>query len=800
MKVPLSWLKEYVEFDASPEELAQKLTFSGSEVTGIEVVGSDYAGIVVGKVLEVNVHPGADRLRVCRVSDGARTINVVCGAENFEPGDKVPLALPGARLPNGMEITTCEIRGETSEGMLCAEDELGISEDHSGLLLLPKASAAGTPLSEILGPPETVLHLEITWNRGDCLSIIGMAREVAALCGGEFKVPPVDIEETGDPVEQWTQVTIEDPESCPRYTARVLSAVKLGPSPRWMQRRLSLCGVRPINNVVDITNYVMLECGQPLHAFDYELLSDHRIVVRPARAGECMATLDDVERTLRPDMLMIADAERPVAVAGIMGGAGSEIRDVTRTVLLESACFAPASIRKTSSVLGLTTESSHRFERGVDVEGVDWASRRAARLMVEHAGAVAGRGVVDVYPTPHSPTRVTCRLSRARSLLGMNIPDDEIIGLLESLQLPVVERADGICVVEAPPFRPDLCVEADLIEEVARLYGLERVPETIPKSRISPEADDTRTRAISACRATLVGLGLTETMNYSFTAPALLDRFGGPSDQRLVLPNPVSAEHSVMRDSLAPQMAETLARNLARQVTSAAFFELGKAFRVVEQKRRGEQDMLCVGLMGSAGRAGEIGRKAPDEEDVFLWLKGIVEQFLSSQHFRMVEFAPMTAPWMAPGWGISVSVGDTVIGSLGLLKQGIRQEWRMDEPVGIAELALEPVLAGVFALPDLQPVPAYPGIIRDIALIVNESVRHADIFETIQKVGPTELTRIELFDIFRSDGVGEGRKSMAYSLTYRSLDRTMTDEEANACHAVISDALKSELNAEIRES
>ena len=798
MKIPLSWLKEYVDFNLSPGELAEKLTFSGSEVTAVEVVGSDCTGLVAGEILDIRPHSEAERLRVCRVSDGRDDRSVVCGADNFGVGDKAAFAPPGTTLPGGLVIETYDIKGEKSEGMLCAEDEIGLSDDHSGIMLLPSDTAPGTPLADVLGPPETVLHLDITWNRGDCLSIVGIAREVAALCGGRLKPPPVDYVESGEPIEHLTQVAIDDPAGCPRYTARVLSEVKIGPSPLWMRRRLSLCGVRPINNIVDITNYVMLELGQPLHAFDYELLEERRIVVRRARPGESMATLDEIEREISPDMLMIADGKRPVAVAGVMGGAGSEIRDVTRTVLLESAYFDPASIRRTSSALGLATESSHRFERGIDIEGVDTASRRAARLMVELAGAAAARGAVDVYPRPRVQHRIVCRMARVRSLLGMEIPDGEIVRLLESLELPVVERGGETCAVEPPGFRPDLCIEADLIEEVARLHGLDRVPQAIPAARINPEADDTGTRAVSACRAALAGLGLTEIVNYSFVSSELLDRFGcDPAEERIVLPNPVSAEHAVMRDSLAPQMVETLARNLARQVDSAAFFELGRVFRS-DAKEEGhvEKEMLCIGMMGGIGN---IGRRSPDEEEMFLWIKGAVEQFLRAEHAADTRFAPRDVPCLEPERGLSVSIGGRCIGWLGLLKREIGREWRMEDPVGLCELEIEPVLDTVFAAPELRPLAAYPGVRRDVALIADKHVRHEDVIATMRKVAPPELTSIELFDIFEGKGVGEGRKSMAYSLLYRSLDRTMTDEEVNIHHSVISDALKSELNAEIRE-
>ena len=395
-------------------------------------------------------HPNADKLTLCRVNTGSGEMTVVCGAPNARPGIKVPFARVGLTLPNGMKLKSAKIRGVASEGMLCAEDELNISQDHSGLMILDGKWAPGTPLSEILGPPETVFDIEVTPNRPDCLSVLGIAREVAALYGARVQWPDVQTPESDTPVEKMTRVDVADEEGCPRYTARILSGVKIGPSPAWMKRRLELSGIRAINNVVDITNYVMLECGQPLHAFDQSLLEEGVIIVRRARDGEKMATLDGIDRPLTPNMLVIADARRPVAVAGVMGGAGSEIRDNTRTVLLESAFFKPQDIRATAKKLGMMTESSYRFERGVDIERVEWASRRAAALMMEFAGGTLARGVIDVYPRPRRERKVVCRFDRVRSLLGVDAPNDQIQKVFQSLHLPVAESNETCCTVRYP--------------------------------------------------------------------------------------------------------------------------------------------------------------------------------------------------------------------------------------------------------------------------------------------------------------------------------------------------------------
>ena len=807
MKVPISWLREYVEFDAGPEELADRLTFSGTETESIDTVGAGLEGVVVGEVLDVERHADADGLGVCTVDDGKGRHTVVCGAENFRAGDKAAFAPVGATLPDGTRIERTEIRGVVSDGMLCAEDELGLSEDHSGIMLLPADAENGTPLPEVIGPPETVLTLEVTWNRGDCLSIMGIAREVAALFGAKLIKPSVDYDEAGGVVEDEVKVTVDDETGCPRYTARALSDVKIGPSPMWMRRRLSLCGVRPINNVVDITNYVLLETGHPLHAFDYTLLTDGQIIVRRAEPGEKMVTLDDVERVLGPDRLVIADTKRAVALAGVMGGAGSEIREDTGKVLLEAASFDPACIRKTVSDTGLMTESSHRFERGVDTCAVDWAGRRAAALMVEHAGAVASKGVVDVFPGKPAEQQVRCRYQYARDLLGTDVTDDEIAAILESLEIPVIDRDAEGCTVRVPSFRRDIEIEADLVEEVARIHGLDRVPPAIPFAGVVPDADDSETRAVIMCRRNLVGLGLNEIANYSFLSAELLDMFcDSDGDSRVVLPNPVSADYAVMRNSLVPQMVVTLGHNAARQVAAAAFFEIGDVFLKNNDGSVREEGRLCIGLMGDVGGGAGTAGGTVSAEALFLRAKGVVEAVFRAQHVvegegRLssgVRTEALDHAYFEPGRGVTIAAGSSPCGILGLVRESVCSEWRLG-PIAVAEMPLEPLIAGAFRLPALREIPAYPSVARDMALIVDESVSHENIVAIVEKIAPEELTSMDLFDIFRGGGIARGRKSLAYSLVYRSLTRTLTDEDANGYHETVKNALKDKLDVEIRE-
>jgi phenylalanyl-tRNA synthetase beta chain len=688
MRVPIEWLKEYVEFSAAPEELADKLTFSGLEVEGIETVES-----------------------------------------------------------------------------------------------------------------EPVLDVEVTPNRPDCMSIIGVAREVAALFGSKLTLPSVKFSTNKTSVSDLTSVEIQDTGGCPRYTARVLQDVCIGQSPDWMRKRLVQCGVNPINNVVDITNYVLMECGHPLHAFDKLLLNEERIIVRKARNGEKVVTLDGTEHKLADEMLVIADAAAPVAVAGVMGGASSEIRESTGTVLLESAYFHPVGIRRTSKQLGLATESSVRFERGADVGVVDWASKRAAGLMVELADAKVCDGVIDVFPEPPSKREIKLRFARACDLIGVDIKDNEISSILESLGLTVSTPEKGSCVVAVPTFRVDLEEEADLVEEVARIHGLDKIPDDEPSSGIVREADDAELRAVSVCRSNLVGLGLCEILNYSFTSDALLDLFDAKDrDARISLLNPASASHAVLRTSLLPQMVESLGRNLAHQVEDVSFFEPGRVFFKDANGAYREEDRLSIGLMGWVG-GNRLERKGPvTGESIFLWLKGIIEALCLAQHLDNLQFKDCEHPCLEDGTAVSVMIDGGSCGVAGLVKGRIRKEWRMTEPVAVAEMALVPVLRRVFDVHCMDAIPAYPSIARDIAMVVDENVTHEQIMRAVLEEAPVELTKVELFDIFRKGSLGAGKKSLAYSIVYRSSERTLTDEEANMYHENIKKVIRKELNAEIRES
>jgi len=804
MKVPVSWLNEYVDVsDLSVQELSDKLTFSGIEVEGIEEVGANLDdNFVVGEVRTCTPHENSDHLSVCSVSDGTEEYQVVCGASNCRAGIKVPFAKVGALIPNGgFQIKKAKLRGVPSFGMLCSASELKLAEESEGIMILDSDTATGTPMRELLPPPETVLDLEVTWNRPDCLSIIGVAREFAALLKRPLKMPSLDFTESDEPVESYVKVSIEAPEMCSRYTARILTGVKDGASPLWMQRRLELCGIRAISLTVDVTNYVMLEMGQPLHAFDYRKLAGGSVVVRCAKDGEVIKTLDGVARKLDSSMLVIADTQEALAVAGVMGGEDSEIESGSEHVLLESALFDPVATKFTAAALGLSTESSRRFERGVDLDLADSASRRAASLLAEYGDAKVARGVIDCDCRNFKNETTPLRFDRARQVIGAEISDEAMIDILSGLGLSVESNSDGRAVFIIPSYRLDLTLEADLIEEIARMNGLDNVPGVALESAAVSTLDDGFFYDRKRCREVLTGFGFTEAMHYSFLSAAELDAFDKRQAQnRAVIPHPVSGDFGVLRDSLLPQMAASLGRNASRQVESAALFEMGRVFTKNSEGVFGEEERVSLGIMGPFGRTAIDSRRAVSNEEALLWLKGAVENLVDVLHAGKVSFQLNDHPAMEEGWSVDIISGKQVIGCMGLLSAKLRHQWRMTLPMPMAEMKLEPLLTGVNKVATVKPVPSYPAVNRDIAFISDATITHQDVVKCIRKAGPVELTKVALFDIFASKEIGKGKRSLGYTLSFRSLERTLTDHEVNESFIKIIQALKDDLKVDVREA
>lgn len=801
MKVPVSWLKEYVDFEDTIEGLADKLTFSGLEVEAIETIGSDFAGVVVGEVLQVEPHPGADKLQLCTVAYGAEeTMRVVCGAPNVEVGGKYPFAPVGTTLPCGITLKKAKIRGEVSMGMLCAKDELGLGEDHSGLLVLDADLAPGTPFVAIWGAPETVIELEVTPNRPDCLSIIGVAREMAVLYNSELKLPSIELDEIDEAVEHEISVQVDAHQLCPRYTGRVLKDAKVGPSPEWMQSRLEAAGIRPINNVVDITNYVLLETGHPLHAFDKALLAGDLICVRKAAEGEKLTTLDGMERTLTEQNLVIADGEKVVAVAGVMGAENSEISDSTSTIMLEVAAFETSTVRHTAKTLGLITDSSYRFQRGVNADTVEWASRRAAALMSELAGAKLCKGVVDVYPSPKAPVKIPFSWARIEGRIEAGLTVEQMRRILTALAIEIVEDDGKQAIARPPSFRLDLEREVDLVEEIARMHGVDNVPAKIPLAKVIPGADDVRVRSVRQLRNHLQGLGACEIMNYTLVNHPLLDLFGKDSRMgREELPHPISMDQSVLRTSLIPQLVESLGRNHSRQVDEACFYELGRVFN----HRDGElvqDEMVSLGMMGPVGRTALDKRRPVTESEIFYWLKGLIEQLLTKQGLENITFSAEDRPAFEEGKTLVLYAEKQEVGCMGLINASARAEWRLAEPVAAAELSLDVLLQSGFSVKKVEDLVQFPSMSRDIALVVDESIHHEEVAALVKKANPKDLERFGLFDVYQGKGMEKGKKSLAYTFVYRSPKQTLTDKKVNKAHQKLIDFLCKQLGATLRDS
>jgi phenylalanyl-tRNA synthetase beta chain len=776
MRVSLSWVRDHVALTQPPEEVAHRLTMAGLETEKIERIG-DATGVVVAEVLAKQPHPNADTLTIVTVTDGRERAEVVCGAPNVPPvGGKVAWAKPGARLPKFGVLEPKKIRGVMSPGMLCAEDELGLSEDHAGIIHLPTNAEVGS--DALVDLRDTVLELNVTTNRPDCLGHIGIARELAALFGLPLRKPQAT---ASDSRLEPAPVAVEDVAACPRYVARIIEGVTIGPSPKGVQRRLRAVGVRPISNVVDATNYVLLEWGQPLHAFDLDKLAGERLTVRRARAGETLRTLDGVERKLEPSDLVIADGKRAVALAGIMGGADAEVSESTRRVLLESAYFDPATIRRTAKRLGLHTEASHRFERGTDInDGVARASAQCASLLCEWAGGKARAGKSDFYPKPVEPKPVRMRPAYARRLLGIELPTAEISQLLRAIELPATAQGEELHVV-VPTFRPDLAREVDLIEELARLHGFDRFPATLPLTEHAPAASGDP--VVESTRDVLASLGLCEIVSYGFTSPdriaALGFSAGDPRGAPLRIKNPLREDTAVLRTSLLPGLLGALRTNLDRGAQRVALFEVGTVFLT----RGGTQPLPDERRTAAILLAGDRPRWlcAEQAQCDFFDLKGLGERLFERLGVDKVAWHQRAdLPLFHPG--VAAEIGR--VGFAGEVHPRIRDAFGIETACFYLELDLERV-------PTPGPVqaaqlPRFPAIERDISCFIASEVPASAIELAIREPGDPLLVGVRLVEDYRDPShVTAGQKSMLWSLTYRSAERTLTDDEVQAAHGRI---------------
>ena len=799
MLVPYNWLKELVEFDYSADELAEKLTMAGLEVETIVRRGKQGSGVIVGAIESVEPHPNADRLVLCKVDAGDQMLNIVCGATNMAPGDKVPVALHGATLPGGVRIKKGKIRGAESEGMLCSAKELELGEDADGIMILPARLEVGADLSSALGLDEPILDVQVTPNRCDWTSMVGVAREVAVMAGTPLQMPEISFRKGEVPIDTLTSVQIDDPEMCPRYAARVMRGVRVGPSPDWMQDKLVKGGLRPINNVVDATNYVLLELGQPLHAFDYDLLAENRIVVRRAHHGEQIVTLDGEERALLPDILVIADAVKPVAIAGIMGGRETEVTATTGNILIESAYFDPGTIRRGSKKMGLSTEASYRFERGADPEMVLAAADRAAGLIQELAGGELAVGTIDNYPQRFTPAQVHLRPARANALLGTDMSEAEMADMLGKLAFDVESR-DAQLSVTVPSFRGDVRREADLIEEIARVRGYDRITSTRPRAAVVLPRRNEEFAFSKEVTDALLSLGMTEIITLSFSCPEDMERMGSANaaDQMVTLMNPMTERQSALRASLIPGIMWTLERNSRRGRPDCTVFEVGRIFTPSSTGTQPDETLMVAGAVMGEAIAHHWQRSGTDGD--FYYLKGLVAALLDKLHCPDVSFQTGTHPALSDKACAEICVGGTVSGFTGEVREAVRDRFGVADPVFVFELNLDLLrpLSGV--LPLHQPIPKFPSSGRDLAIIVAEQVRAQDLIALILSTGGEIVRDVTLFDLYRGSQIPAGMKSLAFSIKYLATDRTLTDEEVNRLHQKITEALAVKFHARVRDA
>lgn len=797
MKVPLSWLSEFIQIDADHEQVAARLTAAGMKVEKVSRPGADLRGVVVAEVMAIKPHPDADKLTLVDVRTDAGQQQVVCGAKNFQVGDRVPLARVGAKLPEFDSFQAKKIRGVVSDGMLCSGRDMGLDDDHSGIMLLDEDAPLGADVGAVLGLGDTIFELEITPNRPDAMSLIGIAREVAACFGGDLVIPAPELTEGSTQAPSQIAVTIEDPERCPRYFARVITGVNVGASPALVRRRLIAAGVRPISNVVDATNYALMITGQPLHAFDLSKVGGDQIVVRRAKAKETITTLDDATRQLDPDDLVIADATTAMALAGVMGGKESEVSDATTDVLLESAYFAPKGIFRTSKRHSLRSEASARFERGTDPELVAYAADLAAGFIAAWSSGTVSGGVVDVYPVPVAERKIALRPSRTRQVLGMAVEDREVVGSLERLGLEPRWEGDEV-VVTVPTRRPDLSIEEDLIEEVARVVGYDRLPSTLPSGSGRSGSIGTEQRQVRALRRLMSGAGLLEARTNSLVGPDLVAKVPFPtSDPRATpvpLANALTREQSLLRTSLVPGLIESAVRNLSRGRGEVRLFEVGSCFHGSGDKLPDEPLLLGAVLAGAVPASWY----SPERRFDFFDMKGVFEAVASGTKASL-EFIAVTQTPMHPTRAASVQLDGRVIGYVGELAPDVMEAFDVDTHIVVGEIDLRQLFSGSKDTSVTSVQTRFPAVLLDLAVVVDEEVPSGEVIALAKNSGGPLLVGVRLFDVYRGDQVKQGSKSLAVALTFRSPERTLTEAEAIAGRDQIVAALKAGLGAEIRD-
>ena len=810
MQVSIKWLKDYIDFTETPEQLADKLTMAGIPVENVVDPGEGLEKVVTGRIEKLEPHQNSDHLQICTMNVGlAENIIIVTGAQNVAEGQVVPVAMVGAHLPNGMKISKGKLRGVASNGMLCSAQELKLDleklseEQKTGIFILPSDTPVGIPAKDVLGLNDVVLEFELTANRADCFSVFGLVREIAAITGNKPHFPEIKVnEDDNTKLNDIFSVEIADPDLCSRFSTRMLKNVKIGPSPEWMQQRLEGAGIRSINNVVDVTNFVMIELGHPMHAYDYDKITGKKLIARRAIEGEELHTLDDTSRKAKGEMLVIADSEKAAGLAGIMGGFETEITDTTTTVVLESADFYGPCIRRTARACGLSSEASGRFERGVDSETTIKALDRAAQLLQEMGACTVCKGIVDVYPNPKQANYVTFTPEQINNHLGTNIAKDVMLNIITSVGFDVTKDENDEITVKVPSWRNDVTCMADISEEIARLHGFDKIKSTLPNGVSMQGTQSAKQTFIDKVKASLSSQGLYETISFALTNEETFNKLNIPQDSplRKAVPimNPLSDEYPLVRTTLLSSIFDNLARNLARKNDDVALFEVGSVFfpKALPVTELPDEVVKIAGAI--TGRRNAQGWNQTNDMVDFYDAKGIIEELLANLRVTRYTVETGTHYAMHPGKTALFKKGRDVIATVGEVHPAVLSAYGITKPVYIFELDATIVMKYMAKDLKYKALPKYPATSRDLAMLVDVDVNAADIEKAMTKAAGQNLTQITLFDVYTGKQVEEGKKSLAFSLTFQSNDKTLTDAEIDPAIEKIVAKLQKDFNANLR--
>lgn len=810
MQVSIKWLKDYIDFTETPEQLADKLTMAGIPVENVVDPGEGLEKVVTGRIEKLEPHQNSDHLQICTMNVGlAENIIIVTGAQNVAEGQVVPVAMVGAHLPNGMKISKGKLRGVASNGMLCSAQELKLDleklpeEQKTGIFILPSDTPVGIPAKDVLGLNDVVLEFELTANRADCFSVFGLVREIAAITGNKPHFPEIKVnEDDNTKLNDIFSVEIADPDLCSRFSTRMLKNVKIGPSPEWMQQRLEGAGIRSINNVVDVTNFVMIELGHPMHAYDYDKITGKKLIARRAIEGEELHTLDDTSRKAKGEMLVIADSEKAAGLAGIMGGFETEITDTTTTVVLESADFYGPCIRRTARACGLSSEASSRFERGVDSETTIKALDRAAQLLQEMGACTVCEGIVDVYPNPKQANYVTFTPEQINNHLGTNIAKDVMLNIITSVGFDVTKDENDEITVKVPSWRNDVTCMADISEEIARLHGFDKIKSTLPNGVSMQGTQSAKQTFIDKVKASLSSQGLYETISFALTNEETFNKLNIPQDSplRKAVPimNPLSDEYPLVRTTLLSSIFDNLARNLARKNDDVALFEVGSVFfpKALPVTELPDEVVKIAGAI--TGRRNAQGWNQTNDMVDFYDAKGIIEELLANLRVTRYTVEAGTHYAMHPGKTALFKKGRDVIATVGEVHPAVLSAYGITKPVYIFELDATTVMKYMAKDLKYKALPKYPATSRDLAMLVDVDVNAADIEKAMTKAAGQNLTQITLFDVYTGKQVEEGKKSLAFSLTFQSNDKTLTDAEIDPAIEKIVAKLQKDFNANLR--